>query len=175
MDWTCSSSPSTRALPVTATTRSRCVDMSSYCGSRAVRADRVFRRLLSRTKWSMGFRSRSFPTRTCMAGRWTGSWRRSANATTVSRDHPLDMQPGLSLNCRHSRRADFVIGTFCGVFRRQALDRGAAQLSVDHIVTGHNADDIAETVLMNSTLCFPTLTVINGDCISIVPPAKVLS
>lgn len=43
-----------------------------------------------------------------------------------------------------------VVGTFCGVFRRQALDRGAAQLGVDHIVTGHNADDIAETVLMNS-------------------------
>jgi hypothetical protein len=40
--------------------------------------------------------------------------------------------------------------TFCGVFRRQALDRGAATLGVDHIVTGHNADDIAETVLMNS-------------------------
>lgn len=40
--------------------------------------------------------------------------------------------------------------TFCGVFRRQALDRGAASLHVDHIVTGHNADDIAETVLMNS-------------------------
>lgn len=40
--------------------------------------------------------------------------------------------------------------TFCGVFRRQALDRGAATLAVDHIVTGHNADDIAETVLMNS-------------------------
>ncbi len=40
-------------------------------------------------------------------------------------------------------------GTFCGVFRRQALDRGAAALGVDHIVTGHNADDIAETVLMN--------------------------
>jgi len=39
--------------------------------------------------------------------------------------------------------------TFCGVFRRQALDRGAASLGVDHIVTGHNADDIAETVLMN--------------------------
>ncbi|CAL1676978.1 unnamed protein product [Lasius platythorax] len=39
--------------------------------------------------------------------------------------------------------------TFCGVFRRQALDRGAAILGVDCIVTGHNADDIAETVLMN--------------------------
>lgn len=39
--------------------------------------------------------------------------------------------------------------TFCGVFRRQALDRGAAALRVDKMVTGHNADDIAETVLMN--------------------------
>ncbi|BFZ60558.1 cytosolic thiouridylase subunit Ctu1 [Saitoella coloradoensis] len=39
--------------------------------------------------------------------------------------------------------------TYCGVFRRQALDRGAAQLSIAHIVTGHNADDMAETVLMN--------------------------
>ncbi|CAH1403940.1 unnamed protein product [Nezara viridula] len=39
--------------------------------------------------------------------------------------------------------------TFCGVFRRQALDRGAAQLGVDVLATGHNADDIAETVIMN--------------------------
>ncbi|XP_022704773.1 cytoplasmic tRNA 2-thiolation protein 1-like [Varroa jacobsoni] len=39
--------------------------------------------------------------------------------------------------------------TFCGVFRRQALDRGAMQLGVTKMVTGHNADDIAETVIMN--------------------------
>ncbi|XP_077977159.1 cytoplasmic tRNA 2-thiolation protein 1-like [Glandiceps talaboti] len=47
-------------------------------------------------------------------------------------------QIGLKNNC-----------TFCGVFRRQALDRGAVLLGADKIVTGHNADDIAETVLMN--------------------------
>ncbi|KAJ1500975.1 nucleotidyltransferase [Coelomomyces lativittatus] len=47
-------------------------------------------------------------------------------------------QIGLKNNC-----------TFCGVFRRQALDRGAALLDVHHIVTGHNADDMAETVMMN--------------------------
>lgn len=39
--------------------------------------------------------------------------------------------------------------TYCGVFRRQALDRGAVNLDIKHIVTGHNADDMAETVLMN--------------------------
>jgi len=39
--------------------------------------------------------------------------------------------------------------TFCGVFRRQALDRGAAKLGATKIVTGHNCDDTAETVLMN--------------------------
>uniref|UniRef100_A0A914DN93 Cytoplasmic tRNA 2-thiolation protein 1 n=1 Tax=Acrobeloides nanus TaxID=290746 RepID=A0A914DN93_9BILA len=39
--------------------------------------------------------------------------------------------------------------TFCGVFRRQALDRGAMKSGCVKLVTGHNADDIAETVLMN--------------------------
>ncbi|KAL6561007.1 cytosolic thiouridylase subunit Ctu1 [Orobanche gracilis] len=34
-------------------------------------------------------------------------------------------------------------------YGRQALDRGAALLKVDKVVTGHNADDIAETVLLN--------------------------
>ncbi|KAL4953743.1 ERG2 and Sigma1 receptor like protein-domain-containing protein [Aspergillus filifer] len=39
--------------------------------------------------------------------------------------------------------------TYCGVFRRQALDRGAERLQIKHVVTGHNADDVAETVMMN--------------------------
>lgn len=39
--------------------------------------------------------------------------------------------------------------TYCGVFRRQALERGAVKLGCNKVVTGHNADDIAETVLMN--------------------------
>ena len=39
--------------------------------------------------------------------------------------------------------------TFCGVLRRQALDRGANIIKADKLVTGHNADDVAETVLLN--------------------------
>ncbi|XP_071438662.1 cytoplasmic tRNA 2-thiolation protein 1 [Hetaerina americana] len=39
--------------------------------------------------------------------------------------------------------------TYCGVFRRGALERGATILNADVIATGHNADDMAETVLMN--------------------------
>ncbi|KAF2690035.1 adenine nucleotide alpha hydrolases-like protein [Lentithecium fluviatile CBS 122367] len=42
--------------------------------------------------------------------------------------------------------------TYCGVFRRQALDRGAARLGVRHVVTGHNADDVAETVVLRGDL-----------------------
>lgn len=39
--------------------------------------------------------------------------------------------------------------TYCGVFRRQALDLGAIRVKATKLVTGHNADDLAETVLMN--------------------------
>lgn len=39
--------------------------------------------------------------------------------------------------------------TYCGVFRRQALDRGSFIVKADKIATGHNADDVAETILMN--------------------------
>lgn len=39
--------------------------------------------------------------------------------------------------------------TYCGVFRRQALEEAARKMEVDCIVTGHNADDMAETVLLN--------------------------
>jgi len=39
--------------------------------------------------------------------------------------------------------------TYCGVFRRQALEKGAALLGATKICTGHNADDVAETVILN--------------------------
>jgi len=39
--------------------------------------------------------------------------------------------------------------SYCGVFRRQALDRAAQKLKCKYVLTGHNADDTAETILMN--------------------------
>lgn len=39
--------------------------------------------------------------------------------------------------------------TYCGVMRRQSLEKLAVQLDINHIVTGHNANDMAETLLMN--------------------------
>ena len=67
--------------------------------------------------------------------------------------------------------------TFCGVFRRQALDRGAYFLGVNKIATGHNADDIAETVLMNMLRgdhfrldkCTSTMTGEEGDMPRVKP------
>lgn len=36
--------------------------------------------------------------------------------------------------------------TYCGVFRRQSLEKGAILMSASKLATGHNADDAAETV-----------------------------
>lgn len=45
--------------------------------------------------------------------------------------------------------------TYCGILRRQSLEEAARKMNVDCIVTGHNADDLAETVLLN---------IFRGDC-----------
>lgn len=69
--------------------------------------------------------------------------------------------------------------TYCGVFRRQALDRGAKMLDIQHVVTGHNADDVAETVLMNLLRAdVPRLSrstaIVTGDAASDVKRSKPL-
>jgi uncharacterized protein (TIGR00269 family) len=39
--------------------------------------------------------------------------------------------------------------TFCGVFRKNALNRMAKRLGADKLATGHNLDDEAQSVMMN--------------------------
>jgi uncharacterized protein (TIGR00269 family) len=39
----------------------------------------------------------------------------------------------------------------CGVFRRRLLNDAARDIGADRVVTGHNLDDLAQTVLMNLT------------------------
>ncbi|KAH7649114.1 hypothetical protein FG379_003679 [Cryptosporidium bovis] len=39
--------------------------------------------------------------------------------------------------------------TYCGVFRRKALDIGSDKVKADIICTGHNCDDACETILLN--------------------------
>ncbi len=39
--------------------------------------------------------------------------------------------------------------TYCGVFRKSALNRAAKSLGADRVATGHNLDDEAQTVMMN--------------------------
>lgn len=38
-----------------------------------------------------------------------------------------------------------IAGTYCGVFRRRALDKGGAQLKVDHLVTGRECSRLLGT------------------------------
>lgn len=78
----------------------------------------------------------------------------AATATAASLGLPLTV---LSYKDLYGWSMDEVVArvgrvgncTYCGVWRRQALERGAAFLGADVLATGHNADDMAETVLMN--------------------------
>lgn len=41
--------------------------------------------------------------------------------------------------------------SYCGVFRRLCLNLKAKELKIDKLVTGHNLDDMAQSILMNFT------------------------
>ena len=57
---------------------------------------------------------------------------------------------GLNMDQVVEKRGVKCSCTYCGVFRRRAMDLGTAQLTATKLYTGHNADDIAETVLLNA-------------------------
>jgi len=39
--------------------------------------------------------------------------------------------------------------SYCGVFRRRCLNQTSRELGVDRLITGHNLDDTAQSILMN--------------------------
>ena len=53
--------------------------------------------------------------------------------------------------------------SYCGVFRRQALNIGAERTGADLIATGHNADDNAETGKTRSDSSLVMMNVFRGD------------
>src|SRR5438046_10355715 len=40
--------------------------------------------------------------------------------------------------------------SYCGPFRRQALNRAAREVGADYVATGLNLDDTAQSILMNA-------------------------
>lgn len=50
---------------------------------------------------------------------------------------------------RDARKLSEKACSFCGVFRKSALNIGARKLRGDKLAIGHNADDLAQTFLMN--------------------------
>ena len=47
------------------------------------------------------------------------------------------------------RDRDLGTCSYCGVLRRRALNEGATSVDADRIATGHNLDDMAQSVIMN--------------------------
>lgn len=56
---------------------------------------------------------------------------------------------GLSLDSMLKKKGQIGACSFCGVFRRQLLQKSASRLKADKLALGHNLDDAAQTVLLN--------------------------
>ncbi len=50
-----------------------------------------------------------------------------------------------------ARHDDIGECSYCGVFRRRCLNQKSQGLGVDRLITGHNLDDMAQSILMNFT------------------------
>ena len=56
---------------------------------------------------------------------------------------------GITLDDIASKDDELAECSYCGVFRRLCLNTKARDLCVDKLVTGHNLDDMAQSILMN--------------------------
>jgi uncharacterized protein (TIGR00269 family) len=58
---------------------------------------------------------------------------------------------GITMDMIASHHDELGECSYCGVFRRFCLNRKTKELGVDRLITGHNLDDIAQSILMNFT------------------------
>lgn len=80
------------------------------------------------------------------------NWNKKVDEEVRNRDIQMDSISAKKSDNPKSKsfpKPDTSNCTFCGVFRRRALEHGAAMLKCNKIATGHNADDLAETALLN--------------------------
>jgi len=56
---------------------------------------------------------------------------------------------GITMDEIASKKDEIGECSYCGVFRRLCLNQKAKELCVDKLVTGHNLDDMAQSILMN--------------------------
>ena len=56
---------------------------------------------------------------------------------------------GLTLDDISSKNIELGECSYCGVFRRFCLNKKSKELGIDKLVTGHNLDDMAQSILMN--------------------------
>jgi uncharacterized protein (TIGR00269 family) len=56
---------------------------------------------------------------------------------------------GITLDDIASKDEELAECSYCGVFRRLCLNTKARDLGVDKLVTGHNLDDMSQSILMN--------------------------
>lgn len=56
---------------------------------------------------------------------------------------------GITLDDIASKDNELAECSYCGVFRRLCLNKKARDLGIDKLVTGHNLDDMSQSILMN--------------------------
>lgn len=63
--------------------------------------------------------------------------------------YPIEKQYNVSIDEVTEKKNKEDACSYCGVFRRQLLNKKARELGCSKIATGHNLDDEAQTVMMN--------------------------